>query len=123
MADWIITRAATLQPLFAQLSDAGGPLDLQPGTQVSFLGTPLFQGQPDGSLAGIPTIGGGAVVVRPGATPDDPNRGFVRYDLSSGDIANVAQYKCVWLVLPPGQVTPQAFPQDGNMYLYVKDLP
>src|SRR5579871_321579 len=103
MADWIITQDAALQPLFAQLSDSAGPIDLPYGTQVTFVGIPMYQGQPDGTSAGLPNIGGGASVVREGAQPDDPNRGFVRYDLSDADIANVAQYRVVWLVLPPLQ--------------------
>src|SRR5215471_21231877 len=123
MADWIRTEQGRIHSLFAQLNDANGPLDLPMGTTVSFIGRPCYNPEPmDPGQTVVPlaTIGGGAVVERPGATMDDPNRGFVRYDLSDADVAAQAVYRCLWYVLLPGQTNAQPFPEDSDMFLWVK---
>ena len=116
MADWIRTQNNQQHSLFAQLTDANGPLDIPPGTTVTFHGTDTF----DIHLSSAPiTIGGNAVAVRPGAAPDDPNRGAVRYDLSTLDVAFPGLFYCQWTLTPPSSLTTQSFPEDGRMILIV----
>jgi len=123
LADWIRTEGSRTHSLFAQLSDSNGLLDLPMGTTVSFVGVPQYTPQPTTPgqiVTPLPNIGGGGVVERPGATLDDPNRGFVRYDLTDADVSNQAVYRCTWYVTTPGQTNSQAFPEDGNMLLWIK---
>jgi hypothetical protein len=117
--DWIRSQNSQLHSLYAQLSDDSGPLDIPPGTTVLFVGLPAYP-----SLLGqmLEPIEGGGVVVRAGATPDDPNRGFVRYDLSTTDVGTPGVWKCKWWLTPPGQSSAQAFPEDGVMWLEIEGV-
>ena len=115
MPDWIRTQANQLHSLYAQLTDVNGPIDIPPGTVVAFHGT--YTMSQENNLASF-TIGGNAIAVRPGAEPDDPNRGSVRYDLSSSDVAQPGLFYCQWQLTPPA-ATPQSFPEDGRMTLMI----
>lgn len=70
----------------------------------------------------LPTIGGAGVVVRPGATIDDPNRGVVRYDLSTSDVANAGLFFGQFLFQPPGSSFSIPTPEGGRMTLLVTPL-
>lgn len=111
VADYIRTQGGRLHSLVAQLSDTGGPLDIPIGTQATF----------GGHLLGDPTtrIGGTAVIIRAGAEPDDPNRGLVRYDLSTQDVAIAGMFYCQWTLTPPGSTLSSPFPEDGAEILVV----
>lgn len=122
MPDWIRTQYDQVHSLFAQLTDISGGLDIPPGTSVQFTGVNSLQPWPTAPGQVVPTlppIGGLAQVVRPGATPDDPNRGFVRYDLSTSDMANAGLFRCQWVLTPPNSVQQQSFPEDGYMTLLI----
>lgn len=113
MPDWVRTQDGSSHSLEAQLADINGPLDLPPGTTLTFAGRLLG--------ANGPSIGGAGVVVRAGAQPDDPNRGFVRYDLSDSDVINTGIFYCLWYILLPNTTKSQPFPEDGPMVLLVMD--
>jgi len=117
--DWIRSQGSQLHSLFSQLSDESGPLDIPPGTTVSFVGIPAYR-----AISGLvpPSIQGGGVVVRAGATADDPNRGYVRYDMTTSDVATPGVWKCKWYLTPPGQSSVQAFPEDSEMFLWVQGV-
>lgn len=122
MVDYIRAQGSQIHSIFATLTDANGNLDLPYDTVVTFVGVPFYQPQPTSpgqTVTPIPQIGGSAVVLRPGATPDDPYRGVVRYDLSSGDVAQPGMYRPLWFVTPPGQATAQAFPEDATQTLWI----
>lgn len=116
MADWIRTQGNQQHSLFAQLTDANGPLDIPPGTTVAFHGTHT---QDPNNYSGPATVGGNAVAVRPGAALDDPNRGAVRYDLSTQDVSTPGLFYCQWTLTPPSSLISQSFPEDGRMVLIV----
>lgn len=114
MADWIRTSQDQVHPLYSQLTDVmdtsgNDGLDILPGTTVSFIGRLLG--------ANGPSIGGPAVPVRPGAQPDDPDRGLVRYDFNTNDVTIPGIYYCQWKLTPPGSSQTQTFPEDGQMIL------
>ncbi len=114
MADWIRSQFDTVHALEAQLSDANGPLDIPPGVTASFVGVSTFQ-----STTSVTKIGGHAVIVRPGATYDDPNRGYIRYDLTSTDMALPGIYFCQWKLHPPYSTQIQSFPEDSYLVLVI----
>lgn len=109
MADWVRTSGDQVHSLYAQLTDSTGALDIPPNTQAFFVGRLLG--------ATEQSIGGTAQVVRSGAQPDDPNRGFVRYDLSTSDVATSGIYYCKFKLIPPGSTQTQSFPEDSSMIL------
>lgn len=86
-------------------------MDIPPGTTVSF----------GGHLLGSPVtrIGGSGVVVRAGATADDPNRGLVRYDLSASDVITPGLFYVQWLLTPPNSSIVQSFPEDSYECLLI----
>lgn len=111
MPDYVRSQGAQLHSLVAQLSDNQGPLDIPPGTTVIFgghmLSTPEVR------------IGGQGVVIRAGAERDDPNRGLVRYDLASADVATPGFFYCQWKLTPPNSTTYALFPEDSAEVLLV----
>jgi len=105
VTSWVRTQYGQGHSLFAQLTDSSGPFNIQPNTTVVL----------SGKLIGetTPSIGGNAVVVRAGAEADDPSRGFVRYDLSTADMAVPGIFYCQWVLTPGGSSQSQPFPEDG----------
>ncbi len=120
MADIIRRQYDQIHSVYSQLSDASGPLDIPVGTIVSFTGH-MLGAHSKLVTAGIvePTIGGNGVVVRAGATTDDPNRGFVRYDLSTEDVATPGIYYCHWILQPPNTSQVQSFPEDSALTMII----
>lgn len=111
MTDFIRTQGDRVHSISAQLSDASGGLDVPHGTTVSFSGHLLGHREI--------VIGGNGVIVRADAEDDDPNRGFVRYDLSTDDVLHPGIYYCKWRLVPPGSTQTQSFPEDARMTLLV----
>lgn len=111
MADWTRSQGSQIHSIKATLSDSNGPLDIPPGTTV------LFQGRRLGEET--PVISGQGIVVRPGAMPDDPNRGSVRYDLTSSDSEQIGIFYCRWTLTPPYSSISQSFPEDYRMVLLI----
>lgn len=111
MADWVRIQGGNLHSLSAQLSDANGPLNIPLGTTVSFAGRLI------GNI--VATIGGAAQVTRAGAEIDDPNRGFIHYDLSTADVSTPGIFNCLWYIVPPNSSQIQPFPEDSYMVLII----
>ncbi len=111
MSDWVRTQGDRVHSLEARFTDSNGGLDITPNSVVTFSGKLV------GAL--LPSIGGAGVAVRPGAQPDDPNRGLVRYDLSTADVVSPGLYYCQWQLVQPGSTQVQSFPEDGIMTLII----
>lgn len=114
-ADWVRTAGNRVHSIFAQLTDASGGLDIPPGTIVQLYGRRWNEAEN--------SIGGQAVATKPGAEPNDAQRGFVRYDLSTTDVARPGMYYCKWRLYPPGSSEYQSFPEDDPMTLLIQSDP
>jgi hypothetical protein len=114
-ADWVRTQGNRVHSIFAQLTDANGGLDIPPGTIVQ-----LFGRRWDEAAF---SIGGVGLAVSPGAEPNDSQRGFVKYDLSTADMERPGMYYCKWRLYPPGSSEYQSFPEDDPMILLIQSDP
>lgn len=115
MADWVRTQGNRVHSIFAQLMDASGGLDIPHGTVVELHGRKWDET--------TVSIGGTGLAVKPGADPGDSQRGFVRYDLSTTDMARPGLFYCKWRLFPPGSSEYQSFPEDDPMTLLIQSDP
>lgn len=107
MADFVRTAGDLAHPFTSTLSDNNGPVDLPPGTTVIFTSRLL--------AATTLTTNASAVVVSPGAPVGNVNRGVVRYDPVSQDVAVPGLYYIKWKVNTPDQPAGynQSYPEGG----------
>lgn len=109
MADFVRTATDQVHSFTAVLTDSNGPLDISPGSSVTFIGRLLG--------ATTPSIQATGVIVQAGAPIGNVNRGLVRYDPSTADVAVPGIYYVKWRLTPPGSSFYQSFPEDGEQVL------